>query len=125
MAEESDKSDLIAQLAQARYGVSANVRGLKRDLNVVRRIETAFQRHRIIWLAGAAMLGLLLARLPGRKKVVVVPKLRKSRAEEKAVKAGLLVTVLKLAFDVSRPFLQKWVTRKVSDYARQRFVARR
>ena len=86
------------------------------------RIETAFRRHRIVWLGGAALLGLLVARLPARRrKVIMHPKSRMAGAEEKVVKAGLLVTALKIAFDLSRPLLTKWLTKKVSAYAEQRF----
>ena len=36
---------------------------------------------------------------------------------EKAGKAGLMLAALKIAFDVARPALLKWVTQWVSDYA--------
>ena len=125
MAQDPRKSELIAELALARREVSANLGGLKRDLNVVRRIETAFQRHRVVWLAGASILGFLLAKLPARsRKVVVKPRFQKPAAEEKVVKAGILVTVLKIAFDIARPALTKWVRRRVAAYADQRFGSR-
>jgi hypothetical protein len=36
---------------------------------------------------------------------------------EKAEKAGLLLGILKLAFDLARPALTKWATKFVTDYA--------
>lgn len=122
MAQDPRKSELVAALAEARRGISSNARGLGDDLNVVRRIETAFQRHRIVWLAGASLLGFMVARLPaGRKKVVVVRKGPKAETGEKVVKAGLLVTALKIAFDLARPALTKWVASRVAAYADERF----
>ncbi len=122
MAQDPRKSELVATLAEARRGISSNVRGLGDDLNVVRRIETAFQRHRIVWLAGAGLLGFLVARLPaGRKKVVVVRRGPQTDAGEKVIKAGLLVTTLKIAFNLARPALTKWVASRVAAYADERF----
>lgn len=122
MAQESRKSELVDTLAEARRGLSTNARGLRRDLNIVQRVETAFQRHRFVWLAGAGALGFLLSRLPARKaKVTVERKTRKLGAEEKVVKAGILVTTLKIAFDLARPALTKWVARSVANFAEERF----
>ena len=122
MAQESRKSELIAQLALARGEASASVRGLSRDLNVVHRAGASFQKHRLFWLGGAGVLGLLLSQVAARpKKVVVNRRAPKSGNEEKVVKAGLLITLLKIAFDLARPVLTKWVARKVSDYASARF----
>ena len=125
MAQDARKSELIAELAQARHGLSANVRGLRRDLDVVQRLETAYRRHSLVWLAGASALGFVLARLPARRtKATAKSKTRKPAAQENVVKAGLLVTVLKIAFDLARPILTKWVTHRVAAYAGQRFRAR-
>ena len=125
MAQESRKSELIAELARARHGVSANVRGLRRDFDVGQRLETAYRQHSIAWLTGASLLGFVLARVSARRgKVVERPKGRKPAAEEKVVRAGILVTVLKIAFDIARPALTKWVRRRVAAYADQRFGSR-
>jgi hypothetical protein len=122
MAQDARKSELIAELARSREALTANVRGLGNDLNLVRRIETAFQRHRFAWLGGATLLGVIIAKLPARtKKVVVDRQGRKQSTEEKAVKAGLLITVLKIAFDIARPALTKWVAQRVAAYADDRF----
>jgi hypothetical protein len=122
MAQESHKSELIAQLAEARHGISASVRGLRRDVDVARRLEAVFQQHRLACLGGASLLGFLLTRLPARpKKVIAARKGRKAGTEEKVVKAGLLVTGLKIAFDLARPVLTKWLTRRAVAYAGERW----
>ena len=124
MAQESRKSQLIAELARARHGVSANVHGLRRD--VVHRLGAAYRRHSIAWISGAGLLGFVLARFPARtKKAALSPRGRKPGAEGKVVKAGLLITVLKIAFDLTRPVLTKWLTRRVVSYAADRFGPRR
>ena len=123
MAQDTRKSELIAELALARRSISANAHMLGRDLNFVSRAKRSVRRNQFAWLTGSGLFGYVLAKLPARtKKVIVDTKGRKPQSTEKSVvKAGLLVTVLKLALDVARPALTKWVTRQVADYANQRF----
>ena len=123
MAQGPRKSELIAELALARRSISANAHLLGRDLNFVSRAKRSVRRNQFAWLAGSGLVGFVLAKLPARtKKVVVDTKGRKAPSAEKTVvKAGLLVTVLKLGLDIARPALTKWVTRRVADYANQRF----
>src|SRR6266853_2225488 len=121
MAQESRKTELIAELARARQTMSSNLGALRHDLNFVARIEAAFRRHRVAWLTGAALLGFILAKLPPRtKKVVVDRKGRAGGAEKTFLEAGLLVTILKFAFDIARPALTKWLRHRVADYAADR-----
>jgi len=123
MAQDSRKSELIAELARSRETISASVRGAGRGLDVAQRTRAAFAQHRVAWLSGAGLLGFVLAKLPGRtKKVVVGRKGAAAQTGETAVKAGLLITVLKLVFDLARPALTKWLTQRVVTYAQQRYA---
>ena len=130
MAQASDKSELIAELARSRQVVAHNVRALGQDLNVVQKVRTSVQKNQLMWLSGAALLGAFIAR-PGKRKVIVktVPagggKAAKGGAgsvEKEVVKAGIFVTVLKLIFDIVRPFATKWLARRVASYAEERFL---
>src|SRR5688572_24116558 len=103
MSQESPKFGLIADLARARSDIGTNARGLARDLDFGRRFKTAFRKNRVGWLAGGGLLGFLLAELPGRRKKVVVHRVgKKPDQKETVVKAGLMMTLVKLAFDVVR-----------------------
>lgn len=118
MAQDHDKAELIAELQRARAAASANVQLLRRDLDFPTRAKKAFKRSPLPWLGGAAVLGLIVARLPRKtKKVVTVFPKKEEAVVEKAGKAGLLLGALKIAFDVARPAILKWVTQQVSDYA--------
>jgi hypothetical protein len=124
MAQEPRKSELIAELALARRSISANVAGLRRDLDFVTRTKRSIRRNQFAWLGGSGLVGYVIAKLPARtktRKVLVDAQGKKAGAERTAVKAGLLVTLLKIAFDMARPVLTKWVTRRIADYAEQRF----
>ena len=116
MAEDPRKSELTAELARARARIGASFGALRHDLDFPARAKHAVTKHPAAWMGGATLLGLLLTRLPGRKKTVV---LRRSGTEEKvaaAGKTGLLLAALKIAFDLSRPALAKWASRRVTDY---------
>jgi len=119
MADESRKSELIADLARARGELTRHTRAVRRGLDVVARLNLSFRRHGLVWLTGAALLGLLLTWLPRRKKAVLHSS-RKPAPETKAVKAGLLLTALKIAFDIGRPVLTKWIAHQVTAYTEGR-----
>ncbi len=116
MAQDDDKAELIAELARARARLSENTLALRHDLDFPTRAKKAFKRSPLPWLGGAAVLGLIIARLPGRKQKVVVTRKTKEPAVETAGKAGLLLGALKIAFDFARPTILAWATQRFSDY---------
>ena len=116
MAEDERKSELTAELARARCRIGANLGALRRDLDFPARAKSAVMKHPAAWVGGATLLGVLLAKLPARKKKTVV---HHGGVEAKIVgagKAGLLLGALKIAFDLSRPAITKWASRRVADY---------
>jgi hypothetical protein len=118
MAQDDDKAELIAQLAQARATISGNAVALRHDLDFPTRAKNAFKRSPVPWLGGAALLGLIVARLPRRAKKVapVSAKWKKEPIAEEAGKAGLALGILKIAFNFARPALIRWATQRFSDY---------
>ncbi len=124
MPDDDRKSELIVDLARTRVDLTRHAHGMRHAMDFGARFRAHFQRNGMAWMAAAVLLGLLVTRIPGRKKTVVVTKpWRKAEptAETQAVKAGLLITGLKLAFDVLRPVLMKYVTRRLMGYAGTRF----
>jgi hypothetical protein len=124
MAQESRKSELIAELARSRQALAHSLENLRHTLDVKQRVSDAVTHNKMAWLTGASFTGFLFAKLSARRKsapsggrAAIV------KSEQKVVKAGLIVTVLKLAFDLARPALAKWLTRRVTDYATQRFAS--
>ena len=116
MAEEQRKAELTAELAHARRRIGANLGALRHDLDFPARAKSAVLKHPAAWVGGATLLGVLLARLPARRKKAGV---RHRGAEAKIAtveKTGLLLGALKIAFDLSRPALAKWASRRVADY---------
>jgi hypothetical protein len=118
MAQDYEKAQLIAELARARADVSTNIGALRHDLDFPTRAKKSFTSSPMPWLGGAALIGLIISRIPGRTKKVVriSPKQPQDSPVEKAGKAGLLLGALKIAFDFARPTLLKWATQRFSDY---------
>src|SRR5437867_2876642 len=67
-----DKIALVAELATARSRLSETGAALRAALDVPSRAKESFRRHRPTWLGGAALLGLVLSKLPTRRKTVFV-----------------------------------------------------
>jgi len=115
---ETDKSALVAELAAARARLSETGDALRRQLDVPARARESFVRHRPAWLGGAALAGLVLSKLPARKKTVLI-----ERATGKAIgaagKLGIVWSVAKFAFDLARPLLAEFAGKHAGDLARR------
>ena len=116
MAEDQRKAELTAELARSRVRLAANFGALRRDLDFPARVKGAVTRHPAAWIGGATLFGILLAKLPARRKKAVVIGHGKPAKLARAGMTGLLLGALKIAFDLSRPALAKWAGRRVADY---------
>ena len=116
MAEDQRKTELTAELARARRRIGENLGALRRDLDFPARVKNAVFKHPRAWAGGAALFGVLVARLTARKKKVAPSKKNTEAQIVGAGKAGLLLGALKIAFDLSRPALAKWASQRVADY---------
>jgi hypothetical protein len=74
---DPEKAALLAEIAAARARLTAAAgelrtagEGVKRSLDVPARVGDSYRRHRPAWLGGAAIFGLILSKLPARKKTV-------------------------------------------------------
>jgi len=118
MAEDERKAELTALLARSRTQITDNVHALGHDLDFASRARRAFRTHPAVWIGGAIVIGLFISRLPlGRKKTAAVPRSKKAEATvEKVEKTGLVLGALKIAFDIARPTLMGWATRRLAEY---------
>ena len=115
MAEDLRKAELTAELARARARLSGSLDALRHDLDFPGRVKATVRKHPVTWIGGAALCGILLSILPGRRKKVV------SNRDGPPVKlagaggTGLLLGALKIAFDLARPALTRWAAQRVAD----------
>jgi len=117
---EDRKAALIAQLERSRAEMSAHRRGAGAQAHLGDKVRHSFGRQRAGWLGGAALLGLILSKLPPRTKKVPALKWG-GRAPADAVlatgKAGVFVGALKLVLDLLKPLLIAWATKRIGDVA--------
>lgn len=125
MADGDDrKSALIAQLAAQRARLSRHAECVKESVNMGARLKANFAGNRAAWFGGAALLGVVLTRLgPGRTVKVKVK--GESTAAKAAVGAGILLPILKIAFDLARPALVSMLTARVTGFAARGETRRR
>ena len=107
----------MAELNAARSRMTVNYRALRRDLDIPARARRAFVRQPVAWIGGASFVGLIVSRFAFRKKKAVVVRKGSEPMVEKAEKAGVLLGILKLVFDLVRPALTAWATRLLTAYA--------
>ena len=107
MAETNEKLKLLmARAENSRREIANATTSLKHAANVPQRVQTSIRGNIATWLGSAALIGVVLAKLPARKKKVYI----NSKTGKKTIeKKGLLVVLLGLVFQAVRPFLQKMV----------------
>ncbi len=116
---DTERAALIAEIEVAR-GKIANTgtalreagEGMRRRFDIPNRAKLSFEKHRPAWLGGAAILGLLLAKLPARKKTVFV-----GQATGAVGKIGTILGLVKFAGGLAKPFLgdlaAKWLASRL------------
>ena len=125
MVGDSDKAQLIAELAAARERLARTGRALRdagellrQKLNVPARAMESFEKHRPAWLGGATLLGLLLSKLPSRKKTVFVER-STGQTLGMAGKLGALWGAAKFAAGIAKPFLGEIAGQRLGEFARR------
>jgi hypothetical protein len=114
---QNRKSELILALDQARRRASTHASGVRQHAHPGKKLRASFSQHKLAWLGGAALLGLVLARPSRRNKKTSSAAAPDSVA--RSAKAGLLIGALKLAFDLSKPLLTSWATNQLTELAKK------
>ena len=123
MADTDDqKLALIARLATQRARLSRHADHVRESLNVGQRVKAGFAKNPVVWLGGAAFVGVVLARLRGGKAVKQTPAGAPLRA---AARADFVWRSLKFVFDLARPALVSMLTARIADFASGRMGSRR
>jgi hypothetical protein len=100
--------------------------GLRYELDIPRKLKNSFRDQTAIWIGALAVVGLLIAVAPARKKKIYIRGKDNSQGNGKGLlEAGALVGVLKFAATLLRPALMKFVTSKITGYPKTRSQATR
>jgi len=119
MAEPESKIALAANLDRARARLGQNLEALRHDLDVKTHLKHSFEHNKIAYVGGASIFGLILSKLPARRKKVYVE--RKTNERVKNVeKAGIWLVILQFLFNTFRPMLTSLVAKQVTEYVKSR-----
>src|SRR5213083_1318546 len=117
MAEipRKDRAAIKSDIALSRDRMARELSGLRYELDIPRKIKNSFRDQTAIWIGALAVVGLLIAIAPARKKKIYVRAKDNSNGKG-LLEAGALVGVMKFAATLLRPALVKFVTSRISGY---------
>jgi len=119
MAEipRKDRAAIKSDIALSRDRLGRELNGVRYELDFPRKLKNSFRDQPAIWIGAIAVVGLLIAVAPARRKKIYVRSKENSKQTGKGLLvAGALVGVLKFAATILRPALIKFVTSKISGY---------
>ena len=112
-----DRAAIKSDIALSRDRLGRELNGLRYELDFPRKLKNSFRDQPAIWTGAIAVVGLLIAVAPARRKKIYVRSKENSKQTGKGLlEAGALVGVLKFAATLLRPALIKFVTSKISGY---------
>lgn len=117
MAEipRKDRAAIKSDIALSRDRLGRELNGLRYELDFPRKVKNSFRDQPTIWIGAIAVVGLLIAVAPARRKKVYVHSKENSKQNSKGLlQAGALVGILKFAATLLRPTLIKFVANKLS-----------
>ena len=118
-------NQLRAEIARSRELVEHDLRAVRSELDIPRKIRQSFRTQTGAWIAVAAVIGVTLAIRSTRKKKVYVDAKTGHKTRTKLLEAGFVLGVLRIAATLFKPVVVKFVTQKVRDYAASSHSARK
>jgi len=110
-ANQDSKSELITQLDLSRRGIHTEWNALRDAANVPAQFQQSVKAHKLAWLTGAGLTGILLARIT--KGFRSRPKGAAEKIAGPKSPGSFLIPLLKIGATVAQPALIAWVKRKV------------
>lgn len=104
---------------RARARLARNFDALRHDLDVGAHLKQSFHQNKAAYIGGATVFGLLLSKLPTRKKKIYVDRKSKDGIKQ-AEAAGVWLILLQFVFKTLRPLLTSFVTKQVTEFVRSR-----
>ena len=101
---EDRKAELIAELAGVRRRADRSFTAIGESLDVPARVRRSVSRNMFAWLGGAALLGVVIAKLRRPARKVYVDNAGK---RVKPPGGGVMAGTARLAFEALRPLLLK------------------
>jgi hypothetical protein len=121
MAKESARDkpaeELSEEIDRSRELVARSLSGVRYELDFPRKIRRSFRRQTFAWITAAAVVGLLLAVQPARKKKICIDSKRAKKPAGTILEAGFVLGALKIAASLLKPLAVSFLKKKVTEYA--------
>ena len=117
MAKESGRDkpaqQLKEEIAISRERVTRNLRSLRYELDVPRKIRRSIRTHPIVWIGGAIALGAIVAALSHGRKIAKVAA-KSTKPPKNVLAVGFTLSALKIAAQLLKPVVIKFVEKKLA-----------
>jgi hypothetical protein len=110
-------NQLRAEIARSRELLEHDLRAVRSELDIPRKIRQSFRTQTGAWIAVVAVIGVALVIRSTRKKKIYVQAKAEHKARTKLLEAGVVLGALRIAATLLKPMVVKFVTQKVRDYA--------
>ncbi len=123
MAEipRKDRAAIKSDIALSRDRMGRELQGLRYELDFPRKLKNSFRDQTALWIGALAVVGLLIAIAPARRrKVYIQAKGGEKEPGKGLLEAGAMIGALKFAATLLRPALVKFVTSKITGYSATR-----
>jgi hypothetical protein len=121
MVKESGRNkppdQLKAEIARSRDLVARDIRGLRYELDIPRRIRRSFREQMPLWLGAAAVVGTLLILLSTRRKKIYVDAKPGGISKTRVLEAGFALGALRIVASLLKPMIANFITKKMGEYA--------
>jgi hypothetical protein len=110
---------LRIEIARSRNLVARDLRGLRYELDIPRKIRRSFREQTPLWIGAAVVIGTLIVLLPMRKKEVYVDLASGTKGKarrSKLLETGFLLGALRIAMTLAKPTIANFVLKKVRGY---------
>lgn len=118
-------NQLRADIARSRDLVERDLRDLRGELDIPRKIRKSFRRNTALWVAAVVVVGVALAIRSTQKKRIYVEAKPGHQPKSKILEAGFVLGALRIAATLFKPVVVKFVTQKMRDYASSSHSARK
>ena len=118
-------NQLRAEIARSRELVEHDLRAVRSELDIPRKIRNSFRTQTGAWIAVVVVIGVALVIRSTRKKKIYVQAKAEHKARTKLLEAGVVLGALRIAATILKPVVVKFVTQKVRDYAGSSHSARK
>ncbi len=120
MAKESGRNrpvdELKEEIAVSREEVSRNLRGLRYELDLPRKIRNSFRDEPLPWITTAAAVGIFIVLMATRRKRAHVDVKALAKPPGKLLTVGFALGALRIAAGLLKPVILRFVEKKVRDY---------